>query len=114
MIVAQTLTDQDADDPSQVGPLLDQIDDPIVQVTTDGAYDGAPTYQTIAARDDGIEVVIPPRSTAVPSGELDPPTQRDRHLKMIVEQGRLGWQAATDHGQRALIEMVCLQTINSA
>jgi hypothetical protein len=26
MIVAQTLTDQDADDPSQVGPLLDQID----------------------------------------------------------------------------------------
>jgi Transposase DDE domain len=25
MIVAQTLTDQDADDPSQVGPLLDQI-----------------------------------------------------------------------------------------
>ena len=29
MIVAQTLTDQEADDPSQVGPLLDQIDDPI-------------------------------------------------------------------------------------
>ena len=48
MIVAQTLTDQDADDPSQVGPLLDQIDDPIVRVTADGAYDGAPTYQTIA------------------------------------------------------------------
>ena len=37
MIVAQTLTDQDIDDPSQVGPLLDQIDDPIVQVTADGA-----------------------------------------------------------------------------
>jgi hypothetical protein len=30
MIVAQTLTDQDVDDPSQVGPLLDQIDDPII------------------------------------------------------------------------------------
>jgi hypothetical protein len=27
--VAQTLTDQDTDDPSQVAPLLDQIDDPI-------------------------------------------------------------------------------------
>jgi hypothetical protein len=35
-IVAQTLTDQDVD-PSQVGSLLDQIDDPIVQVTADGA-----------------------------------------------------------------------------
>src|SRR5271167_48007 len=28
MVVAQTLTDQDADDPSQVGPLLDQINEP--------------------------------------------------------------------------------------
>src|SRR5215207_6195166 len=61
MIVAQTLTDQDTDDPSQVGPLLNQIDDPIAQVTADGAYDGAPTDQTIAAHGDGIDVVIPPR-----------------------------------------------------
>ena len=104
MTVGQTLTDQNADDPSHVTPLLDQIDGWIARLTADGAYDGAPTYQTIAARDDGIEVVIPPRLTAVSSGELDPPTQRDRHLKMIVEQGRLGQQAATDYGQRALIE----------
>jgi len=104
MIVAQTLTDQDVDDPSQMAPLLDRIDDPIGRVTADGAYDGAPTYQTIAAHGEAIDVVIPPRSTAVPSGELDPPTQRDHHLKMITEQGRLAWQAATDYGQRALIE----------
>jgi len=86
-IVAQTLTDQDVDDPSQVGPLLDQIDDPIGRVTADGAYDGDRTYQTIAAHGDGIDVVIPPRSTAVPSGEADPPTQRDRHLAMIRDHG---------------------------
>ena len=36
MIVAQTLTDQDADDPSQVAPLLDQIEDRIARVTADG------------------------------------------------------------------------------
>ena len=104
MIVAQTLTDQDADDPSQVGPLLEQIDNPIVQVTADGAYDGAPTYRTIAAHGGGITVVIPPRSTAVPSGDAGAPTQRDRHLAMIAEQGRLAWQAATGHGQRSLVE----------
>jgi hypothetical protein len=68
MIVTQTLTDQDTDDPSQVAPLLDQIDDPIGQVTADGAYDGAPTHQTIAQHGDGIEVVIPPRSTIVNRG----------------------------------------------
>jgi len=104
MIVAQTLTDQDTDDPSQVGPLLDQIDDPIGRVTADGAYDGAPTYQTIATYGDSIEVVIPPRSTAVPSGNPGLPTQRDRHLAMIAEQGRLSWQVATDYGQRSLVE----------
>ena len=114
MIMAQTLTDQAADDPSQVGPLLDQIDKPIGRVTADGAYDGGPTYQTIATHGDGIEVVIPPRSTAVPSGEPGVPTQRDRHLAMIEEQGRMAWQAATRYGQRSLVEMVCMQTTNSA
>ena len=104
MIVAQTLTDQDIDDPSQVGPLLEQIGTPIVQVTADGAYDGDPIYQTIAAHGDGIAVVIPPRSTAVPSGDPGPPTQPDRHLAMIAEHGRLSWQADTDYGQRSLVE----------
>ena len=104
MIVAQTLTDQDADDPSQVTPQLDQIDGPITRVTADGADDGNPTYQTIAAHGDGIEVVIPRRSTAVPCSEPTPPIQRDRHLATITDRGRLAWQATTGYGQRARIE----------
>ncbi len=106
MIEAQALTDQNADDPSQVGPLLDQIEDAIIRVTADGAYDGAPTYQTIAAHDSEIKVMIPPRSMAVPSGEPSPPTQRDRHLAMIAEQGRLAWQATAGYGQRYLVETI--------
>jgi transposase len=104
MIVAQTLTDQDADDPSQVEPLLDQIDGPVVKVMADGAYDGAPTYRTIAEHGEDIEVVVPPRATAVFSTEPGPPTQRDRHLKMITDHGRLAWQVATRYGQRSLVE----------
>jgi hypothetical protein len=75
-------------------------------VIADGAYDGGPTYQTIAQHGTDIEVVIPPRATAVPSpsGELCSPTQRDGHLTMIAEQGRLAWQTATDYGRRSLIE----------
>jgi hypothetical protein len=49
-------------------------------------------------------VVIPPRSTGVPTGEPGPPTQRDRHLAMIAERGRLAWQTTTGYGQRSLIE----------
>jgi hypothetical protein len=104
MIIAQTLTDQDVDDPSQVAPLLDQIDSEIAKVTADGAYDGAPTYATITAHGDDVVIVIPPRSTAIASGDQGPPTQRDCHLKMITEQGRLAWQKATDYGQRSLVE----------
>jgi hypothetical protein len=97
------MTDQDADDPSQVGPLLDQIDEPIGQVTAD-ALMMVRHHQTIAAHGDEIEVVIPLRSTAVSSAELDPATQRNRHLAMITERGRRAWQTTTGYGRRALIE----------
>ncbi|TPG90033.1 IS5 family transposase [Pseudomonas caspiana] len=102
-IVAHTLTTQEVDDPSQVGPLLDQIEAPLRKITADGAYDGAPTYEVIAARDEWIVIAIPPRSTAVPSGS-DPPTHRDLCLKTIQTQGRLAWQACVDYGKRALVE----------
>ena len=104
MIVAQVLTDQHTDDPSQVGPLLDQVDEEIDKVMADGAYDGAPTYQTIAQYGDDIAVVIPPRKTAVPGTQSRSPSQRDRHLDMINTEGRLAWQEATGYGQRALVE----------
>jgi transposase len=42
LIVASILTEHEVD-PSQVGPLLDQIEQEIGQVTADGAYDGEPT-----------------------------------------------------------------------
>ena len=67
-------------------------------------YDGAPTYQAIAAHGEDITVVIPPRSTAVPSGVPGLLAQRDRHLEMITQQGRLACQSATGYGQRSLVE----------
>ena len=60
------------------------------------------TVSTIAEHGEDIEVVLPPRATAVPSDEPD--SQRDRHLKMITDHGRLAWQAATGYRQRALAE----------
>jgi hypothetical protein len=43
-------------------------------------------------------------ATAVPSTEIGPPTQRDCHLKIITEEGRLAWQVFTGYGQRSLVE----------
>ena len=87
-ILASELTTTEDGDASQVGPLLDQISGPIASVTADGAYDGDPVYRTIAERDPAAAVIIPPRSTAVPSNTAETaPTQRDRHLQMIQERG---------------------------
>ncbi len=85
--------------------LLAQIQSPIEQLTADGAYDGEPTYRTIAAHDDALAVVIPPRQDAVPSAGFETdPSSRDTHLLLISSLGRLRWQEITGYGQRALVE----------
>jgi hypothetical protein len=109
-IVASELTTTEDGDASQVGPLLDQISGPIASVTADGAYDGEPVYRTIAERDPAAAVIIPPRSTAVPSNTaVTAPTQRDRHLQMIQARGRLGWQKAVNYGRRSLGELAMMR-----
>jgi hypothetical protein len=104
-IVAVTLTDQDVDDPSQVAPLLEQIPGEIEQVTADGAYDGEPTYATIAARSPDIAVVIPPRATSTADPGLGMnASRRDVHVHTVAALGRLGWQQVSGYGRRALVE----------
>jgi IS5 family transposase len=91
-IVASVLTDKDADDGSQVGPLLDQVDGPVASVTGDGAYDRDDVYAEVAARHPAAAVVVPPRANAVPSEAAETaPTQRDAHLRCLAERGRMGW-----------------------
>ena len=52
-----------------------------------------------------MDVVIPPRATAVLSpGAGTMPSQRDRHLQLIRDKGRLGWQKAVGYGRRSLGE----------
>lgn len=96
MVMASTLTGNDVGDPSQVAPLLDQVDAGIGGVTADGAYDGAPTYDAVAAHAGDIPVIIPPHVTAVPGTAADHrPSQRDRHIAVMAAKGRLGWQEET-------------------
>ena len=104
-IVAATLTGSNACDASQVGPLLDQVDGPVASFTADGAYDWDSVYDDVALRHPEAVVIVLPRSNAVPSSTADTaPTQRDRHLHLIEEQGRMGWQAVSGYNWRALVE----------
>jgi len=54
-----------------VEPLLSQIDSEFDQFTADGAYDGTLTYQTIPRYSRTANIVIPPRSTAIPNSGTD-------------------------------------------
>ena len=104
-IVAATLTTHDVDDGSQVGPLLDQVDGPIASFTGDGAYDQDGVYASVGERHPEAAIIVPPRSTAVPSQAAETaPTQRDRHLQLIAEEGRMGWQTASGYTSRARAE----------
>ncbi len=50
-------------------------------------------------------MIIPPRSTAVLSSELEEEqTERDRHILEIEAKGRMAWQKAHDYGRRSLVE----------
>ena len=106
-IVACMLTDNAADDAGQVPALLGQIEGEIASVTADGAYDGEPVYQAVVSHqsDPVPDIVIPPRASAVPSAQsAEAQSQRDRHIRIIAEKGRMAWQKATGYGRRSLAE----------
>ena len=57
----------------------------------DGAYDQEGVAAAVAERHPEAAVIVPPRSTAVPSETAETaPTQRDRHLQRIAEHGPHG------------------------
>jgi hypothetical protein len=104
-IVAALLTDRDADDGGQVGALLEQIEGPVASFTGDGAYDRDDVYVDVMTQHPEAAVIVPPRANAVPSEAVETaPTQRDCHLQVIAERGRMGWQRASGYNDRALVE----------
>jgi hypothetical protein len=86
-IVAVELTPDDVGDVSEIPDLLDQID-------------GEAVYDAVAARHPSATVIIPPRATSVAGETIT--TQRDRHLAMIGEHGRMGWQRRSGYNRRSL------------
>src|SRR4051812_18902618 len=104
-IVASALTSHDADDGAQVDLLLDRVEGPVASFTGDGAYDQAGVYDSVAERHPEAAVVVPPRRGAVPSEmAATAPTQRDRHIQVIAEHGRMGWQKRSGYNRRSRAE----------
>jgi len=105
-IAAHVLTQGNTDDASQAPDLLRSVEGSVATVIADGAYDCDAVYQA-ATRQHGPppDVIIPSRAFAVPSTD-DPAAQtpRDRHIRLIAEQGRMTRQRASGYGRRNLVE----------
>jgi len=70
-IVAASLTAKEVDDGAEVGGLLDQITGPVAAFIGDGGYDQDGVYASVAQRHPDAAVVVPPRTTAVPSATAE-------------------------------------------
>ncbi len=104
-IVAASLTAKEVDDGAEVGPLLDQITGAVASFIGDGGYDQDRVHASVAERHPDAAVVVPLRTTAVPSDTAETaPTQRDRHLQHIAEHGRMAWQRASGYTVQARAE----------
>lgn len=79
--------------------LMGQIDEPIAQVSADGAYDTAAVHAT--AMDLRATATIPPRAGAVPWGDGHP---RDALLTQIDALGEAGWKKASGYHRRSIAE----------
>jgi hypothetical protein len=101
-IIASTVTESHAQDPSQVPALLSQVKREIDRFIGDGMYDQAPVYAAVARHSPGASVIIPPRKDAVlsPTGTTSP-TQRDQHLLAIESDGQFAWKRTSGYYDQA-------------
>src|SRR5829696_7290591 len=72
------------------------------QIVASTLTDHDRVYASVGERHPAAAVIEPPRATAVPSKLAESePTQRDRHLQLIAERGRMAWQRASGYNNRA-------------
>ncbi len=105
--LAAVCSDKDMADKHVLPDLLEQIDEPIAQLSGDGAYDYTTCYAALAQR--GARATIPPRSNA----RLHPKDKRlrarDRNLRAIDKVGRKAWKKQSKYHRRSLVETAFLR-----
>jgi len=104
-IVAMVVTTNDVGDGQVLPDLLEQIEDELEQVSTDGAYDHRHCYDEIDAK--GAKAVIPPRKDAKiwqHGNRKGKPHPRDENLRSIRKHGRKRWKQESGYHRRSIAE----------
>ena len=96
------LTDATTDDALTGITLIGAVDNNVVSVTADPAYDTIAFYDSATER--GARVVVPPVKTARLSRQRPRSTERDRTIRKITKMGRRGWKKAAGYHRQAGVE----------
>ena len=104
-IISAVATTNDYHDSQVLGDILDGVEDPISQVSTDGAYDTKSCYEQIERKE--AKAVIPPRKNAKIQQHGNcraPRLTRDENLRAIRQIGRKKWKRESGYHRRSIAE----------
>lgn len=119
-IAAAVLTTNDVADSTVLPHLLEQVEEPIKQLSGDGGYDKRLCYDTLRERQEEqgvpLRVAIPPRRGAriwQHGNSKQERLARDENLRRIRQVGRKRWKEESGYHRRSLAEtaMFRLKTI---
>jgi len=99
VIIAEVLTDGNADDARTALGLIDEVDGDLASFTADAAYDTIAIYDAAAER--GAKVIVPPRISATRSMRSG---ARGRTVRRVRKVGRRRWKKESGYHQQARVE----------
>lgn len=110
-IVAAVLSSNNLSDGEALPQLLEQVQEPIGQLSGDGGYDQRPCYEVLQKRQEkqkqSLKVTIPPRRGAriwQHGNRKQDRLARDQNLREIRRVGRRKWKEQSGYHRRSLAE----------
>jgi len=110
-IVSAVLSSNNMSDGEVLPQLLEQVEEPIAQLSGDGGYDKRPCYQALRERQEKqeqpLKVTIPPRRGAriwQHGNHKAHRLARDENLRAIRQKGRKQWKQESGYHRRSLAE----------
>ena len=104
-IISAVATTNDYHDSQVLGNILDGVEEQILQVSTDGAYDTKSCYEQIKRKE--AKAIIPPRKNAKIQQHGNckaTPLTRDENLRAIRQMGRKKWKRENGYHRRSIAE----------
>ncbi|WP_299986039.1 IS5 family transposase [uncultured Ruegeria sp.] len=100
-IVASKLTTEHVGDETALPHLLSDMDEDVGRFLADGAYDGQGVTDCLIEKfGHEVEIIIPPPKNAVRCKNA----QRNHHIDVIAQIGRMSWQTKTGYNERSRVE----------